>query len=528
MTISKNQRVVMNLNQQSSHIHQAFSASHLLPVCNTSSCFTTAASSKPLKKNMNKIISSSTTNNHSNHTSSSLSFTKPHTCNNSKITHPNVQVNTQPFSSSISSSSTTTNNTNTQQQQHVTQPNHPHPQQQQQGFCLILDTQSTSIHSNNSLQMHFRCKKSYKDYTLDDISQYFHLPIKEVASSLNVSVTFLKKVCRYVFILILILILYINMHVNRRLNISRWPYRKVTSLHKKISDIKQTNITLSKNNTIINNNNTIDNINDNSTSVIITTGDDQNNKMIIVNEEISMSSFSSTTPHSNIITSSIESSTLQHAINKCNPCPIINTTNRVCDYHHDLAVGDSNENHLENHSTSTTCYSHNKENNMHPIPSMHSNDIKNPSSESSTTLYNTTPTFNTTTSSSSWNTSSTVNTTTTATTMNTIQYNSPQSNCQYNSFHSLPFTIIAPKRFSLDSNNSCYFNTVNTEKECNEMRRSSIDQVELSSSNYNSSFEKNSVNTSCSDESKNVYRDLTTREFIYLPSFNDFCKQAGL
>ncbi|EFC48629.1 predicted protein [Naegleria gruberi] len=518
MTISKNQRVVMNLNQQSSHIHQAFSTSHPPPVCNTSSCFT--ASTTTLKKNMNKIISSSTTNNHSNHTSSSLSFTKPHTCNNSKLTHPNVQVNTQTFSSSISSSTNNTNNnTNTQQQQqHVTQSNHPHPQQQ--GFCLILDTQSTSIHSNNSLQMHFRCKKSYKDYTLDDISQYFHLPIKEVASSLNVSVTFLKKVCR-------------------RLNISRWPYRKVTSLHKKISDIKQTNITLSKNNTIINNNNTIDNINDNSTSVIITTGDDQNNKMIIVNEEISLSSFSSTTPHSNIITSSIESSTLQHAINKCNPCPIINTTNRVCDYHHDLAVGDSNENHLENHSTSTTCCSHNKENNMHPIPSMYSNDIKNPSSESSTTLYNTTPTFNTTTSSSSWNTSSTVNTTTTATTMNTIQYNSPQSNCQYNSFHSLPFTIIAPKRYTFDSYNCFNCNTFNTtEKECNETRRSSIDsiierrssidQVELSSSNYNSSFEKNSVNTSYSDESKNVYRDLTTREVIYLPSFNDFCKQAGL
>src|SRR3989338_9200675 len=62
--------------------------------------------------------------------------------------------------------------------------------QSQQGYCLILDSQSTSVHSNQSLQMHFRCKKSYKDYTLEDVSQYFHLPIKEVSNVLGVSVTF--------------------------------------------------------------------------------------------------------------------------------------------------------------------------------------------------------------------------------------------------------------------------------------------------------------------------------------------------
>nr|BAN21750.1 minus dominance protein [Gonium multicoccum] len=49
------------------------------------------------------------------------------------------------------------------------------------------------------------------DLTSADISNYFHLPIKEASKSLGISTTYLKRLCR-------------------QLGIPRWPYRKVASL----------------------------------------------------------------------------------------------------------------------------------------------------------------------------------------------------------------------------------------------------------------------------------------------------------
>nr|BAN21752.1 minus dominance protein [Gonium octonarium] len=49
------------------------------------------------------------------------------------------------------------------------------------------------------------------DLTSTEISQFFHLPIKEASKRLCISTTYLKRICR-------------------QLGIPRWPYRKVASL----------------------------------------------------------------------------------------------------------------------------------------------------------------------------------------------------------------------------------------------------------------------------------------------------------
>mmetsp|Transcript_49474 Transcript_49474/g.107507 ORF Transcript_49474/g.107507 Transcript_49474/m.107507 type:complete len:299 (+) Transcript_49474:155-1051(+) len=54
---------------------------------------------------------------------------------------------------------------------------------------------------------------------IDELSQYFHLPEKAVARQLGVCLTSLKKICR-------------------QNGITRWPYRKLKSLDKKINKIE--------------------------------------------------------------------------------------------------------------------------------------------------------------------------------------------------------------------------------------------------------------------------------------------------
>mmetsp|Transcript_28815 Transcript_28815/g.66582 ORF Transcript_28815/g.66582 Transcript_28815/m.66582 type:complete len:292 (-) Transcript_28815:47-922(-) len=54
---------------------------------------------------------------------------------------------------------------------------------------------------------------------LDELSQYFHLPEKAVAKQLGVCLTSLKKICR-------------------QNGITRWPYRKLKSLDKKINKLE--------------------------------------------------------------------------------------------------------------------------------------------------------------------------------------------------------------------------------------------------------------------------------------------------
>eukprot|EP01113_Clastostelium_recurvatum_P006255 TRINITY_DN12834_c1_g1_i2.p1 TRINITY_DN12834_c1_g1~~TRINITY_DN12834_c1_g1_i2.p1 ORF type:complete len:219 (+),score=59.92 TRINITY_DN12834_c1_g1_i2:49-705(+) len=54
---------------------------------------------------------------------------------------------------------------------------------------------------------------------LDQLSQYFHLPINDVAKELGVCATVLKKICR-------------------KNGIPRWPHRKIKSLDKMISSLE--------------------------------------------------------------------------------------------------------------------------------------------------------------------------------------------------------------------------------------------------------------------------------------------------
>jgi hypothetical protein len=57
------------------------------------------------------------------------------------------------------------------------------------------------------------------DYSLEDLSQYFHLPINDVARDLGVCATVLKKICR-------------------KNGINRWPHRKIKSVDKMIANLE--------------------------------------------------------------------------------------------------------------------------------------------------------------------------------------------------------------------------------------------------------------------------------------------------
>jgi hypothetical protein len=60
-------------------------------------------------------------------------------------------------------------------------------------------------------------KRGYKEWSLEELSVYFDKPIRDVSEELDVSVTFIKKVCR-------------------RLNVNRWPYRKIQSIQKQMEN----------------------------------------------------------------------------------------------------------------------------------------------------------------------------------------------------------------------------------------------------------------------------------------------------
>eukprot|EP01095_Lingulamoeba_sp_RSL-Kostka_P001278 TRINITY_DN1182_c0_g1_i1.p1 TRINITY_DN1182_c0_g1~~TRINITY_DN1182_c0_g1_i1.p1 ORF type:complete len:184 (+),score=40.50 TRINITY_DN1182_c0_g1_i1:1156-1707(+) len=64
-----------------------------------------------------------------------------------------------------------------------------------------------------------RINKDVEDFTLQDLSKYFHKPIYEVSEELNICSTRFKKICR-------------------DNNVQRWPFRKVQSLDKMITDLK--------------------------------------------------------------------------------------------------------------------------------------------------------------------------------------------------------------------------------------------------------------------------------------------------
>lgn len=59
-----------------------------------------------------------------------------------------------------------------------------------------------------------------KNISFEELSQYFHLPINQVAKELKVCATILKKICR-------------------RNGISRWPHRKIRSIEKRIGNLEQ-------------------------------------------------------------------------------------------------------------------------------------------------------------------------------------------------------------------------------------------------------------------------------------------------
>nr|BAK05032.1 predicted protein [Hordeum vulgare subsp. vulgare] len=66
-------------------------------------------------------------------------------------------------------------------------------------------------------------RRAHREYiasiTLNDISQYFHLPIREASRSLKIGLSILKKKCR-------------------EYGIPRWPHRKLKSLDALINDLE--------------------------------------------------------------------------------------------------------------------------------------------------------------------------------------------------------------------------------------------------------------------------------------------------
>jgi hypothetical protein len=65
-----------------------------------------------------------------------------------------------------------------------------------------------------------RQRPTQKHLTFDEIAKYFDVPITSAAKSLNVSETYLKK-------------------VSRELDIPRWPYRKLSSLQKRLDILEK-------------------------------------------------------------------------------------------------------------------------------------------------------------------------------------------------------------------------------------------------------------------------------------------------
>lgn len=64
---------------------------------------------------------------------------------------------------------------------------------------------------------------SIKQYTIEELRRYFHLPIVEVAKQLGICTTLLKKVCR-------------------KLKIKKWPYRQIRSITKSVQSLEMASL----------------------------------------------------------------------------------------------------------------------------------------------------------------------------------------------------------------------------------------------------------------------------------------------
>lgn len=62
-----------------------------------------------------------------------------------------------------------------------------------------------------------------KQYTIEELRRYFHLPIVEVAKQLGICTTLLKKVCR-------------------KLKIKKWPYRQIRSITKSVQSLEMASL----------------------------------------------------------------------------------------------------------------------------------------------------------------------------------------------------------------------------------------------------------------------------------------------
>ena len=65
--------------------------------------------------------------------------------------------------------------------------------------------------------------RGLKQYSVEDLRAYFHLPIVEVAKQLGICTTLLKKICR-------------------KCKIKRWPYRQIRSITKSVQSLEMASL----------------------------------------------------------------------------------------------------------------------------------------------------------------------------------------------------------------------------------------------------------------------------------------------
>ncbi|GJU67031.1 RWP-RK domain-containing protein [Tanacetum coccineum] len=80
----------------------------------------------------------------------------------------------------------------------------------------ISDVETSGARSLNRSTLSIQQRKRTGKLTMKDLTVYFHIPIEAAAKKINFCPTVIKKVCR-------------------KHGLSRWPYRKIRSIEKKIS-----------------------------------------------------------------------------------------------------------------------------------------------------------------------------------------------------------------------------------------------------------------------------------------------------
>ena len=115
----------------------------------------------------------------------------------------------------------------------VSQPQHGQDDEALSSLLLLLRSNQTKDQPDSSMvdpseESRGKPKDSFrnaniKQYTIEELRRYFHLPIVEVAKQLGICTTLLKKVCR-------------------KLKIKKWPYRQIRSITKSVQSLEMASL----------------------------------------------------------------------------------------------------------------------------------------------------------------------------------------------------------------------------------------------------------------------------------------------